>query len=176
MNEERDLSIVVDESQNMPKPLSMKKAFAVVLSLHVVAIVGIFYFSTAKKSQAAEDKKFLEQDKNVYVGIDIKPTPTPAPTPVSTPKPRPVIVEKKEPDAWPNQNVKQEIKTWPNTKKAIAVKKHDDSYYTKEYVVKQGDTFNKIVEKYKLNADKLKQINNIQNENTIKAGQILKLM
>jgi LysM repeat protein len=47
---------------------------------------------------------------------------------------------------------------------------------TKEYVVKRGDTFNSIVRKYKLNADKLKQINNIKNENTIQVGQKLKLM
>lgn len=156
--------------EQISKPISMKNALAVVVSLHVAAIVGIAYFSFMKTSQAESDKKFLAEEK--YVGVE--PTPVPTPTPLPTPDPSP-IDQKPLKDAWPNENAKAELKTWPNTKKAIPVKQ-SNSRYTKEYVVKQGDTFYGIVRKYKLNADKLKKINNIKNENTIQVGQKLKLM
>ena len=158
--------------EQISKPISMKNALAVVVSLHVAAIVGIAYFSFIKTSQAESDKKFLTEDK--YTGVESTPTPTPVPTPVPTPDPSP-IDQKPPKDAWPMENAKVELKTWPNTKKAIPVKQ-SNSRYTKEYVVKQGDTFYGIVRKYKLNADKLKKINNIKNENTIQVGQKLKLM
>lgn len=154
--------------EQISKPISMKNALAVVVSLHVAAIVGIAYFSFMKTSQAESDKKFLAEEK--YVGVE----PTPTPTPVPTPDPSP-IDQKPPKQEWPNENAKVELKTWPNTKKAIPVKQ-SNSRYTKEYVVKQGDTFYGIVRKYKLSADKLKKINNIKNENTIQVGQKLKLM
>ena len=142
----------------------MKNAFAVVVSLHVAAIVGIAYFSFMKTSQAESDKKFLAEEK--YVGVEPTPLPTPDPSPIDQKPPK---------DVWPTENVNPELKTWPNTKKAIPVKQ-SNSRYTKEYVVKQGDTFYGIVRRYKLSADKLKKINNIKNENTIQVGQKLKLM
>jgi LysM repeat protein len=160
----------INMEEQISKPISMKSALAVVVSLHVAAIVGIAYFSFTKTSQAESDKKFLTEEK--YVGVD--PTPTPTPTPLPTPDPSP-IDQMPPKQAWPNENYKKELKTWPNTKKAIPVVQ-SNSRYTKEYVVKRGDTFNSIVRKYKLNADKLKKINNIKNENTIQVGQKLKLM
>ena len=156
------------ENEETPKTLSMKSAVVVVVSLHAVALFGILYFSSIKSSQAESDKKFLTEDK--YAGVESTPTPTPVPTPDPSP-----IDQKPPKDAWPMENAKVELKTWPNTKKAIPVKQ-SNSRYTKEYVVKQGDTFYGIVRKYKLNADKLKKINNIKNENTIQVGQKLKLM
>jgi LysM repeat protein len=154
------------ENEETPKPISMKSALVVVVSLHAVALFGIIYFSSIKSSQAESDKKFLTEDK--YAGVEATPTPlpTPDPSPIDQIPPK---------QAWPTENVKQELKTWPNTKKAIPVVQ-SNSHYTKEYVVKRGDTFNSIVRKYKLNADKLKQINKIKNENTIQVGQKLKLM
>lgn len=152
------------ENEETPKTLSMKSAVVVVVSLHAVALFGILYFSSIKSSQADNDKKFLAEEK--YVGVEPTPLPTPVPSPIDQKPPK---------DAWPMENAKMELKTWPNTKKAIPVKQ-SNSRYTKEYVVKQGDTFYGIVRKYKLNADKLKKINNIKNENTIQVGQKLKLM
>jgi LysM repeat protein len=156
------------ENEETPKPISMKNALVVVVSLHAVALFGLIYFSSVKSSQAESDKKFLTEDK--YVGVEPSPTPTPTPTPVPVP-----MDKMPEKQSWPNENVKQELKTWPNTKKAIPVVQ-SNSHYTKEYVVKQGDTFSGIVRKYKLNPDKLKQLNKIKNENTIQVGQKLKLM
>jgi LysM repeat protein len=152
------------ENEETPKSISMKSALVVVVTLHAVALFGLIYFSSVKSSQAENDKKFLTEDK--YAGVEATPTPTPVPVPMD---------RMPEKQSWPTENVKQELKTWPNTKKAIPVVQ-SNSHYTKEYVVKRGDTFNSIVRKYKLNADKLKQINNIKNENTIQVGQKLKLM
>lgn len=162
-NHKRNINM---ENEETPKPISMKNALVVVVSLHAVALFGLIYFSSVKSSQAESDKKFLTEDK--YVGVESTPTPTPTPVPVPMDK----MPEK---ESWPTTGVKPELKTWPNTKKAIPVKQ-SNSHYTKEYVVKQGDTFSGIVRKYKLNPDKLKQLNNIKNENTIKVGQKLKLM
>lgn len=153
------------ENEETPKTLSMKSAVVVVVSLHAVALFGLMYFSSVRSSQAETDKKFL---KDVYAGVESTPTPTPTPVPVPMDK----MPDK---ESWPTENAKQELKTWPNTKKAIPVKQ-SNSHYTKEYIVKHGDTFNSIVRRYKLNADKLKQLNNIKNENTIQVGQKLKLM
>ena len=153
------------ENEETPKTLSMKSAVVVVVSLHAVALFGLMYFSSVKSSQAESDKKFL---KDVYAGVESTPTPTPTPVPVPMDK----MPEKQ---TWPTENLKPELKTWPNTKKAIPVKQ-SDSHYTKEYTIKKGDTFNGIVRRYKLNADKLKQLNKIKNENTIQVGQKLKLM
>lgn len=159
--------IPVLEVEKQPRALSMKSAVVVVVSLHVLAIFGIAYFSDIKKSNA-EDKKFLLEDKSQFAGIDdtiATPTPTPSPTP--TP-------EYKHQEPWPKAT--PELKTYPNTKKAIAVVKEKNSHYTKEYVVKHGDTFYSIVRRYKLNPNKLKQLNNIVDENKIIEGQKLKLM
>ena len=150
------------------KPLKLKTALFVVGGLHIVAIAGIMGFS-AMKSHAAEIKKedneFLKNAP--VVGVDyttpvaevpkvkdeVKPTPAPTATPVPSPKPKVVI---KVPEK-PNPN-------YPAPK------------LTTEYVVKQGDTFHKIVTKFKLNPAKLKAINNIKDENKIIVGQKLKFM
>jgi len=169
--------IPVLEIEKEPRAISMKGALAVVVSLHVVAVFGIVYFSGSKNSNA-EDKKFLLEDKTQYAGIE--PTPIPSPTTIPTPTPIPMPptpspMDQKPVDEWNNTNAKLELKTYPNTKKAIPVQQNN-SRYTKEYVVKHGDTFYSIVRKYKLDGNKLKAINKIKNENTLTAGQKLKLM
>jgi LysM repeat protein len=153
---ENNFDQVVESST---KAISLKSAFYVVLALHVIAVVAIAYFGSAKKANAEDQKLLLEP---IYVGV-ADPTPTPTPTP-----------EYKHQEPWPKAT--PELKTYPNTKKAIAVVKEKNSNYTKEYVVKQGDTFYSIVRKYKLNPERLKNINKITNENKIKTGQTLKLM
>jgi len=50
------------------------------------------------------------------------------------------------------------------------------SKFTEKYVVKQGDTFDKILKKYKLNSEKLKKINNIKDPNKIVVGQTLRFL
>lgn len=140
------------------KPITFKNALYVTLGLHVVAIAGIAFFATQKKATAEEDKKLLTEPMPVFVGVDPSPTPTPTPTPV--PK-----TDSKQQE-WPKASSNQLVKTYPKT----------NLNYTKEYVVKRGDTFYSIVQRYKLNPERLKKLNNITNENKIKLGQKLKLM
>ncbi len=52
---------------------------------------------------------------------------------------------------------------------------HDKDKVIQVYIVRKGDTFNSLVNKYKLNPKKFKQINNIKNENLLFVGQTLKL-
>lgn len=127
------------------RAISMKNAFAVVLGLHILAIGGIFFFSNQQKTFAKEDKKFLENLPQV--GIE---NATPSPTPEATPKPKVII-------ALPEKT------------------SNNYARYTKEYVVKKGDSFNKIVKMYRLNPAKLKNLNNIKDENKIYVGQKLRL-
>jgi LysM repeat protein len=158
---ENNFDQVVESST---KAISLKSAFYVVLALHVIAVVAIAYFGSAKKANAEDQKLLLEP---IYVGVA-----DPTPTPEATPSPTPEVVKHQK--AWPTAT--PELITYPNTKKAIPVVKEKVSHYTKEYVIKNGDTFHSIVRKYKLNPERLKKINNITNENKIQAGQTLKLM
>ncbi len=152
------------------KPLKFKTAMFVVGGLHIAVIGGIMVFSSMKSQAreiAKEDAKLLEAP--IMVGVDYdkpvaevpkvketaKATLTPAPVATPSPSPKPKVItkipEKPNPD-------------YPNPK------------YTTEYVVKQGDTFHKIVKRYGLNAEKLKKINNIKDENKLMLGQKLKFM
>ena len=56
MEEENNFDKVVEEKIN---PISLKSAFYVVLGIHLVAIFGIAYFGSMKKSNA-DDKKLLD--------------------------------------------------------------------------------------------------------------------
>lgn len=160
-NFEDDFEIENEMEKSKPKLLkkemrsiSMKKAFAVVLGLHLVAVVGIVFFSHQPKSFAKEDKEFLENLPQVGVETVVAtptPTPTTEATPIPTPKPKVII-------ALPEKT------------------SNDYPRYIKEYTVKKGDTFHGIVNKYRLNPAKLKKLNNIKDENKIYVGQKLKLM
>jgi len=135
--------------------LSMKGAVAVVAGLHIAVVVGIIMMSSASKARAVavEDKKFL--DNAPVVGVSdakpAEPTPTPKPTPTPVPK----------------EMIKTKVPTNSNP---------DYPQFTKEYVVKKGDTFDKIVARYKVNGKKLQLLNNIKDTNKLSVGQKLKLM
>lgn len=137
------------------RSISIKNAVWIVVGLHLVAVFGIVFFSNQPKSFAQEDKKFLESLPQVGVENPVvsstTPTPTPEATPTPTPTPKVIVAIPKE----TNKNYPQ---------------------FTKEYVVKKGDTFYSIVKKYGLNPTRLKLINNIKDENKIYVGQKLKLM
>ncbi len=137
--------------------LSMKGAVAVVAGLHIAVVVGIIMMSSASKARAVavEDKKFLENAPVVGVS-DAKPA---EPTPTPTPKPKPT--------PFPKEMIKRKVPTNSNP---------DFPQYTKEYVVKKGDTFDKIVARYKVNGKKLQLLNNIKDTNKLSVGQKLKLM
>jgi LysM repeat protein len=144
------------------KPLSLNKAFWVVGALHAIAIGGIVLFSAqskAKAQQAVDDKKFL--DSAPMVGVD-----NPEPAKVAS---KPVVVDKKNvvAPATAKPKVITKIPSNPNP---------NYPQLSKEYVVKQGDTFHKIVKRFGLNATRLKLINGIKDENKISVGQKLKFM
>jgi len=178
-NEQGDFEINLDhnkpkkkiqlEEQEEFKPIKFKTAFWTILGLHVFALAGIAIYSSHSKAQASiveEDKMFVQPNAKM-VGVEypetkVNPTPTPeqkgevakaTPTPNATPKPK--VITKIPENINPN---------YPNPK------------YTTEYVVKKGDTFHKIVKVYGLNAEKLKKINNIKDENKLILGQKLKFM
>jgi cytoskeletal protein RodZ len=156
-NFEDDFEIESEMEKTKPKLLkkemraiSMKRAVAIVVGLHLVAVFGIVFFSNQPKS-FAEDKKLLENLPQVGVETSVVPTPSPTPTPEATPKPKVIIaIPEKTSDNYPR--------------------------FSKEYTVKKGDTFHGIVNKYRLNPAKLKKLNNIKDENKIYVGQKLKLM
>lgn len=144
-----------EDTSEKTNSLSMKGAVAVVAGLHIAVVVGIIMMSSASKARAiaVEDKKFLENAPVVGVS-DTKPA---EPTPTPKPKPTP----------FPKEMIKTKVPTNSNP---------DYPQFTKEYVVKKGDTFDKIVAKYKVNGKKLQLLNNIKDPNKLSVGQKLKLM
>lgn len=136
------------------KPISFKQALWVVLGLHILAAFGIFFFTGAKKAQAAEDKNFLKSREAVYVGI---PDPTPTPTPSSSFPTSPTrVVSYPKPSPLP---VKHPLKKQART-----------------YTICKGDNLYRVSVKFKINFEKLKELNNIKDPNKIYIGQTLKLM
>lgn len=152
-----------DVNEKTTDSLSMKGAVAVVAGLHIAVVVGIIMMSSASKARAVavEDKKFLENAQVVGVSDakPIEPAPVAAPEPTPTPKPKPT--------PFPKEMIKTKVPTNSNP---------DYPHFTKEYVVKKGDTFDKIVAKYKVNGKKLQLLNNIKDTNKLSVGQKLKLM
>lgn len=147
--------------------LSMKGAVAVVAGLHIAVVVGIIMMSSSSKARAVavEDKKFLENAPIVGVSETkpAEPTPTPVAVAVAEPTPTP----KPKPTPFPKEMIKTKVPTNSNP---------DYPQFTKEYVVKKGDTFDKIVAKYKVNGKRLQLLNSIKDPNKISVGQKLKLM
>lgn len=139
-------------------PPTFKQCFIAVGGIHIVVIGGIM-FSSMPKSHAKEDKTFLNSPEAQYTGI---PTPTPTPKPTPVPLRKEVLPDGRVATYPPPQNVEP--------------KKVVNSRYTQSYTIKKGDTFNSIVKKFKLNPTKLKQLNNITNENKLKEGQVLKFL
>jgi LysM repeat protein len=177
--------ITPQDKEKEYKPLKLKTALFVVGGLHIAAIAGILGFS-AMKSHAEEIKKedseFLKNAP--VVGVDnptpVAEVPTATPVPKATPAPTATPVPKATPapTATPVPSPKPKVvtKVPENPNPDYPAPKNNNPKYTSEYVVKQGDTFHKIVGKFKLNPAKLKAINNIKDENKIVVGQKLKFM
>ncbi len=140
--------------------LSFPKIFCIVLGAHIV-LAGILIGTSTKASAKEEDKKVLAEPF---------PSPTPAPSPAPTPN---VVIQEPVPKVTTKPLPKPSPKHLPTP--AVAAPKVQ-SKFTEKYVVKQGDTFDKIVKKYKLNGEKLKKINNIKDPNKLAVGQTLKFL
>jgi LysM repeat protein len=132
--------------------ISFKQALWVVLGLHVVAVFGIFFFAGTKKTQAAEDKNFLKSKEAVYVGI---------PDPVAT-----------HSSSFPTSRTR--VVSYPKLPsrpiKSIPEKQ------AQTYIISKGDNLYRVSRKFKINFEKLKELNNIKDPNKIYIGQTLKLM
>jgi hypothetical protein len=135
-------------------PNSFKKTLFIVLGFHVIGLAAVFGLPQTT------DVKAIIRDLLPKETAVASPSPTPAPELPAT-EPAANI----SPTAPP-------LKIQPspsNVAKAAPTP-------VKEYVVKKGDNFNKIVKKYKLNSQTLIKLNNIKNTNSLKIGQKLKFM
>lgn len=137
--------------------ISFKSSFWLVLAIHLFGGVGLLSLTGGTKTANAEDKKFLESKEAQFAGVE-QPTPTPTPEPV-----------KEEPP--PKQSPKDD---WPKAKPKIVYPVKPA--ITKEYVVKKGDTLYAISKRYKLNFERLKEINKIKDPQKIFVGQKLKFL
>lgn len=162
-----------------PKKGAFAKIFCIVLSLHVAAAGIIALSATCSNANAAPEKSqtpssVMETAKttnsttsNVTASSEIAPRVTNE-EPIQIPKPTPLntsVSTKKE-------QVNASAKKLSTTTQSKLV----SSLYTKEYVVKQGDSVYSISKKYKLSVDRLIKLNNIKDVNKIQIGQTLKFM
>ena len=159
-NEPPENNIEKKTTENRFNVISFKKSFFVILCIHVVGAAALFGIP--------QNTKNATEQENLT-------SPTPAPQtntniPSSSPTPIMPAVEAVKP-------IKQEQPTpQPELVATLKPTQLDKSFYTKEYVVKPGDNFYKIVKRYKLNANQLIKINDIKDVNKLKAGQKLKFM
>lgn len=141
-------SVKLQEQETKP-PISFAKVFCVVLGVHAALGAGILattHSVQAKQTEPVASQPVNEAPKPVAAAAP-SPTPTPTPTPTNVSKP---VLTKAEP-------------------------KNSDKY-TKEYVVKQGDTLTSIAKRFKLNTARLIKINNIKDANKLTVGQKLKFL
>lgn len=170
-----------NKKTKIPSKFAFLKIFCVVLGVHVAAAVIVGFGSiTANAASVSEDKKFVGQDEAEYQTTtnstaEVSPTPTPGPTPN-----KPLVTSSSKED-WPKPAAKPVI-TQPSieTKKSEPKQqntptKHNNKLVS-QYTVKQGDTIIGIAKRYKLNAKRLMQINNIKDPTKLKIGQKLKFM
>jgi LysM repeat protein len=162
MKEQPQESYVEKKLQEQVRPISFRSSFWIVLAIHLFGGVGFISLTGGTKTANAEDKKFLESKEAQFAGIE-KPTPTPTPTPT----PLPVVQEK----------ISAVRSDWPKGKPELKAKpKPVDSKFTQTYTIKKGDTLYGICKKYKLNFERLKEINNIKDPSKLVVGQKLKFM
>lgn len=198
-NEQGDFEINLDknfkpkkkvnmEEEAEPKPITLKTAFWGVLGVHVLALAGMGMYSTHAKAQASsieEDRKAMSEPMPKIVGVEnpvvASSTPTPAPSPSLSPKPNVVKVDNTKPKVEKVEVAKANPTPTPKPKVIEKIPQNINPNYpnpkfTKEYVVKHGDTFTKIVHRYGLNGEKLKKLNGIKDENKLVLGQKLKFL
>jgi LysM repeat protein len=165
----RDIPIIKTE---VPKKGTFTKILCIVVSLHI-AIASVIVLSsnanaapeksqslssntnTTEPKEVATSNSTTEKTNEAKVLETPKPKETPKPTTSSTPI-SPV-------NDWTNKNTK--ASPTPPIK-----------LYTKEYIVKHGDSVYSISKKYKLSVDRLIKLNNIKDANKIQVGQTLKFM
>ena len=141
------------ENHEKKSPISFGKVFCVVVGVHAAIGVGIVATTGSAEAKPKEQVNLTQPIAKIpkqYQEEIVKATPTPTP----------VIANPTEPVKQPTP----------------VSNKPDNSKYTKEYTIKQGDTLYSIAKKYKLNAERVIKINNIKDANKLTVGQKLKFM
>lgn len=158
----RDVETAKKERSQV-KTLSLKKAFVVVLSIHalgVAALFGVTQKGEKKSNVVAAQPTPIPPSTSAPITAATSPSPSPNPTPalvqevIATSTPTPEIVSK------------------VSSNSTLTAK----PTYTREYTIKSGDNFYRIVKKFKLNPQKLIELNNIKDVNKLQVGQTLKFM
>lgn len=165
-------------SQTTSKPIPRLSVPIVILIIviHLVGACALMAFSSTK-SIPSEDKQFVGEAADSVLDSPVIKQPVAVPSPTATPIPTP------EPTPPPaNNDVPMDCKpassdvAKPVTKLIASSTQPKHLKFTKEYVVKKGDTIYSIAKKFKLNTERLLKINNIKDPSKIFAGQKLKFM
>jgi LysM repeat protein len=170
-----DFFIFLNEHKDMKnKPTQFKFAPTVLIVFFVhIALAGVFLGNVAYGNQPINKHNEVSSDK-VYAGVEealVKPVaPVISEQPIAphTPQELPKRLEVKE-------TIKPVAPHEGTTNNSTNIQVNSNKKTT-SYTVKSGDTLYGIARKYKLNLNRLKQLNNIQNTNKIFPGQTLKFM
>lgn len=153
----RDLLENNDESKKVAKPTSFKAAFIIVLGIHIAGAIALF-----AGPQIASSKE----------PVPSLPTPTPTPIAATETKNNEPVKQNPIPLEEPSDRITPQQEQLKAVTSSVGVKPP----LVKEYIVKSGDTFYKIVKKYKLNPKKLVELNDIKDPSKLVVGQKLKFL
>ena len=146
--------------------VTSKKIFAIVLGAHILLVgaVGSNAIAGAMSSKKASNQ----------IATDNANDKPPNSEQINNEKQYVeslTAAKKTEQQASPKENPNNVAKPMPSVQTVSKASK-----YTKTYTVKPGDTIYSISKKYKLNVNRLLEINNIKNSDIIKTGQTLKFV
>ena len=137
----------VEQTKTKERTSTMNiKIFGAVVAIHLLGAAALMAFSPPAKKE--EPPKEMQPCLVAPPSAKATPTPVPPPKPATTPKPTPTPV----PKADSHNNI------------------------TTSYTVKQGDTFTKIVKRFKLNPKTLIELNQLKDTNKLTVGQTLKFV
>jgi LysM repeat protein len=159
----------------IPEKKAFTKIFCIVLSLHV-AVAGIITFSATCSNANAAPEKSQNTSSVAETFKSTNSLATSNATAPKTDKTNPTEVPKPTPLVTPVSPKKAQSTTSAKKSPIATPLNPTNVLYTKEYVVKQGDSVYSISKKYKLSVDRLIKLNNIKDVNKIQIGQSLKFM
>jgi LysM repeat protein len=155
----------VPSNANAAQSFTFKKALVVVFMIHAVGLLAVFGLPTAQKSQSTSSGSMTD---NTTITSNATETSQNNLTKNSVPVDQAPLVEDSL-TKQPTQAASVVVPPKTNPTKSSPL-------YTKEYTVKQGDTIYHIAKKYKLNTNKLLELNGIKDPSKIVVGQKLKFL
>jgi LysM repeat protein len=155
-----------DEYSSDEPNVKLSRAFVVVLLLHVVAVGGIFAFSSLKDRQngAANAKAEAGPTKPALASATVQENVT---APKTNPKPAPLDVQK----LIDSSGQVPGSKTTATQSKTTASDQAPET--GRSYIVQGGDNPARIAKKFKVNYADLLKANNIDDPKKLKIGQKL---